>query len=61
MASISAPGSAAAAAVRNVSRMRAFETSLHCRNSSRLVLNSRKRYGCEMPASRAIASVLVPW
>ena len=30
-------------------------------NRSFLVPNRRNRYGCEMPASRAIVSVEAPW
>jgi hypothetical protein len=43
-----------------VSAIRWWVTSKQARNSSRFVLNSRNRYGCEIPASRAIASVEVP-
>ena len=55
------PGAAVAAARRKASSTFPHARSSQARNSSFLVRKSRNRYGCEIPASRAITSVDVPW
>ena len=50
-----------AAAARNDSRVRAKQSSRTAMYSSFFDPNRRKRYGCEMPALRAIVSVDAPW
>ena len=50
-----------AAASRNVSSVLARQASLTARKSSFFERKRRKRYGCEMPAARAIVSVEAPW
>src|ERR1044072_2525905 len=61
MASSLWPGAASAAARRNESRIFSQARSSQARNSSFFVRKRRNRYGCGMPASRAIASGDVPW
>ena len=43
------------------SRIRSVARRNTCRNSASFVPNVRTTYGWETPASRATASVLVPW
>ncbi len=43
------------------SSVRAKQASMTAMNSSFFEPKRRKRYGCEMPARRAIASVEAPW
>ena len=54
------PRRGAAAAPRNVSKRRSCWRSWQARKRSRFVLKRRNRYGWEIPASRATASVEVP-